>query len=127
MVILRALKIARKLTFFAFSDHERIELLKMYRYLPKQGYDISEFSFIEKFPIINLQKIESRYESLTEAIYSINPKSVVMTGDPLFRNNRLVDDLFAAHKFDEIISHNRNCLLNESMLFQKRWYKNYKL
>ena len=127
LVIIRALKIARKLTFFAFSDHERTELLKMYQYLQKQGYDVSEFEFIKKFPIINLQRVESKYESLTEAIYSINPNSAILTGDSLFRNNRLVNDLFHTQKFEEVISHNRNCLLNESMLFQKRWYKNYKL
>ena len=92
-----------------------------------QGYDVSEFSFIKKFPIINLQKTESKYESLQEAIYSINPNSATMTGDSLFRNNRLVDDLFAAQKFEEVIAHNRNCLLNESILFQKRWYKNNKI
>jgi hypothetical protein len=76
LTIFRALKIMRDLTFFAFSDHERFELLNRYRYLQVQGYDVSEFRFIEKFPIINLQKIESRYESLQEAIYSISPTTV---------------------------------------------------
>ena len=127
LVVFRVLKIAKDLTFFAFSDHERIELLSRYRYLQVQGYDVSEFKFIEKFPIINLQRIESKYESLTEAIYSINPNTAILTGDSLFRNNILVNDLFGAQKFEEIISHNRNCLLNESILFQKRWYKNYNI
>jgi hypothetical protein len=49
------------------------------------------------------------------------------TGDPLFRNNKMVNKLFRAQKFDEIVAHNRNCLLNEALLLMKRWYKNYKL
>ena len=126
-LILKILKIAGELTFFAFSDHERIELLKIYHYLKIQGDDVSEFSFIEKFPIINLQKDGSPYESLTEAIYSLHPHSLRSTGDALFRNSRMVDKLFRAHKFNEIILHNRNCLLNEAILFLKRWYKNYKI
>jgi len=126
-LILKILKIAGELTFFAFSDHERIELLKIYHYLKIQGEDVSDFSFIEKFPIINLQKDGSPYESLTEAIYSIHPHSLRSTGDALFRNSRIVDKLFRAHKFNEIILHNINCLLNEANLFLKRWYKNYKI
>ena len=39
-----------------------------------------------------------------------------MTGDALFRNNKLVDKLFAAHKFNEIILHNQNCLINEYII-----------
>lgn len=126
-LILKILKIAGELTFFAFSNHERIELLKIYHYLKIQGEDVSEFSFIERFPIINLQKDGSPYESLTEAIYSLHPLSLRSTGDALFRNSRMVDKLFRAHKFNEIILHNRNCLQNEAVLFLKRWYKNYKI
>lgn len=126
-LILKILKIAGELTFFAFSDHERIELIKTYQYLKIQGEDVSEFSFIEKFPIINLQKDGSPYESLTETIYSLHPHSLRSTGDALFRNSRMVDKLFRAHKFNEIILHNRNCLQNEAILFLKRWYKNYKI
>jgi len=36
-----------------------------------------------------------------------------ITGDALFRNNRLVDQLFYAHKYEEIVVHNQNCLVNE--------------
>lgn len=125
LTIFRVLKKAKDFSFFAFSDYERIELLKMFRYLQVQGYKVSEFRFLKEFPIINIQK--TKFESLTEAFYSINPNSAKMTGDSLFRNNKLVDQLFAAKKFEEIISHNRNCLLIESLLFQKRWYKNYKI
>ena len=124
-LIFNVLQLAKDLTFFAFSNYERIKLLNMYHYLQVQGDYVSEFSFIKEFPIINLQKENYRYESLTEAFYSINPNSAILTGDSLFRNNKLVNQLFNAQKFDEIISHNRNCLLNESLLFQKRWYKNY--
>jgi len=40
-------------------------------------------------------------------------------------NNRLVDQLFYAHKYDEIVVHNQNCLLNESFILLKRWLKLY--
>ncbi|MBA7679011.1 hypothetical protein ES703_87292 [subsurface metagenome] len=36
-----------------------------------------------------------------------------ITGDALFRNNRLVDQLFYAYKYEEIVVHNQNCLVNE--------------
>jgi len=126
-LIFSLLCLIKDLSLFCFSDHERLELLKMYSYLKTQDCDISDFEFIESLPIINLQDPYSRFESLQEAIYSINPMSVRMTGDALFRNNKIIDRLFTAKKFNEIIKHNRNCLLNESILFQKRWYRNYKL
>jgi len=126
-LVFNLLKIARDLWFFAFSDHERTELLGFYHYLQVQGEDISEFAFITEFPIINLQKETSRFESLTEAVYSIQSNSVKLTGDPLFRNSKLVNKLFSAKLYEEIIKHNRNCLKNESLLFSVRWYKNYKL
>ncbi len=126
LVIFEALKRAKILSFFAFSDYERIELLNMYRFLRVQGYGVSAYAFIKKFPIINLQN--TAFESLAEAIYSINLNSkTITTGDSLFRNSKIVGKLFAAHKFPEIISHNRNCLINENILFRKRWYKNYKI
>lgn len=125
--IFRLLQIAKDLSFFTFSDHERVELLRMYQYLRVQGEDVSEFNFLSSLPIINLQKPESKYESLTEAFYSIHPHSIAMTGDTLFRNNKLIDKLFAAQKFDEIIQHNQNCLENEYLIFLVRWYKNYKI
>lgn len=126
-LVFTLLKIARSLWFFAFSDHERKELLGFYHYLQVQGKDVSEFSFITEFPIINLQKETSRFESLTEAVYSIQPNLVKLTGDSLFRDSKLVNKLFAAQMYEEIIKHNRNCLKNESLLFSVRWYKNYKL
>jgi hypothetical protein len=125
--IFSLLQIAKELSIFAFSEHERIELVNMYQYLQVQGVDVSEFSFITSLPIINLQKSGSKYESLTEAFYSIHPNSATMTGDALFRNNMLIDKLFAAQKFDEIIQHNQNCLVNEYLIFLVRWYKNYRL
>ena len=127
LTIFKILKVANDLTFFSFSDHERIELLNLYQYLRAQEMDVSEFEFIITFPIINLQKNNSKFESLQEAIYSLNSKSTAFTGDALFRNNKLVNTLFTYRKFEEVISHNINCLLNGALLFLKRWYKNYKL
>ncbi len=60
-------------TLYAFSGHERFELLNMYRYLQVQGQNTSQYSFIETFPIVNLQ--QTRYESLTEAIFSLRMNS----------------------------------------------------
>lgn len=126
-VIFKILQLATDLSVFAFSDYERLQILNMYHYLQVQGKDVSELNFIKEFPIINLQKENSRYESLSEAFYAINPNSEKLTRDSLFRNNKLINQLFSVQKFGEIISHNRNCLLIESSIFQKRWYKNFKL
>ncbi len=126
LVIFEALKRAKILSFFAFSDYERAELLSMYRFLRVQGYNVSTYVFIKKLPIVNLQN--TAFESLAEAIYSISLNSkTITTGDSLFRNSKIVSKLFATNKFPEIISHNRNCLINENILFRKRWYKNYKI
>jgi len=127
LTIFKILKVTYDLIFFSFSDHERIELLNLYRYLRVQEIDVSEFEFIITFPIVNLQKNNSKFESLQEAIYSLNSKAAAFTGDALFRNNKLVNTLFTYRKFEEVISHNINCLLNGALLFLKRWYKNYKL
>ena len=121
------MKILFSFSFFSFSDHERTGLLNLYRYLQVQEINLSTFEFITTFPIINLQKNNSRFESLQEAIYSLNSRNTTFTGDALFRNNKLVNTLFTYRKFDEVISHNINCLLNGALLFLKRWYKNYKL
>ena len=126
LVIFEALKRSKILYFFAFSDYERNELLSMYRFLQVQGYNVFTYAFIKEFPIINLQN--TTFESLAEAIYSISLNSkTITTGDSLFRNSKIINKLFTAHKFPEIISHNRNCLINENILFRKRWYKNYKI
>ena len=127
LTIFKILKVACDLSFFSFSDHERIELLNLYRYLQVQEIDLSTFEFFTTFPIVNLQKNNSKFESLQEAIYSLNSKAAAFTGDALFRNNKLVNTLFTYRKFEEVISHNINCLLNGALLFLKRWYKNYKL
>ncbi len=112
--------------FFAFSDHERFELLNIYMYLGVQGQNTSLYSFIETLPIINLQRI--KYESLAEAIFSLYINTTTLTtGDPLLRNSKLVDSLYVTQQYHEIILHNRNCLMNEYILFQKRWLKNYKI
>ncbi len=126
LVILDVIKKIQNYTLYAFSDHERFELLNIYRYLRVQGQDISQYSLIESFPIINLQK--SQYESLVEAIFSLRMNSTTSTtGDPLLRNSKLVDSLYATRQYNEIILHNRNCLTNEYSLFQKRWLKNNRI
>ncbi|MFX1525573.1 MAG: hypothetical protein ACFFCC_18850 [Promethearchaeota archaeon] len=44
-------------------------------------------------------------------------------GDPLFRNIQVIDELFMTGRVEEIVIHNRTCLLNESIILQ-RWIKN---
>ncbi len=124
--IFEILRKIQNYTLYAFSDHERFELINIYRYLGVQGYETLQFSFIETFPIINLQK--TQYESLAEAIFSLCMNTTTSTiGDPLLRNSKLVNTLYATRQFQEIILHNRNCLINEYTLFQKRWLKNYRI
>ena len=126
ITILELIKKIENYILYAFSDHERFELINIYRYLGVQGYNTSQLSFIETFPIINLQKVQ--YESLAEAIFSLcTNMTASTTGDPLLRNSKLVDSLYATQQYQEIILHNRNCLINEYTLFQKRWLKNYTL
>ena len=81
-----------------------------------------EYKEVDMIPIINLQL--GKFESLLEALYFINPEMKI-TGDTLFRNNRLVDQLFYAKKYEEIVVHNQNCLINESIIFKRRWLKLY--
>lgn len=121
MVILEIFSIARQLTLFCFSMYEKQEILRIYTSLSEQGYDLSKYSFIESLPIINLQK--EKFESITEAVFSTNSK-VKFTGDPLFRNIKLIGKLFYTKRIEEIINHNRTCLLNESLILQ-RWLKYY--
>lgn len=122
LVLLNTLKVASGFVFFSFSTHEREEIQKIYRYLELQGIDLSEYRCIKQIPLINLQN--GRYESLLEALYSINP-TMKITGDALFRDTRLVNQLFYARKYQEIVPHNQNCLENEGIIFQKRWLKLY--
>lgn len=123
LTILEILKQTREVTLFSFSTHEKEEILRIYRYLEVQGYDLNAYKFVETLPIINLQK--EPYESLTEAIYSLHPKSIRTTGDSLFRNTQLIDKLYSIQKFEDIIAHNHNCLLNEGIIFLQRWLKLY--
>ncbi len=126
-LILKVMRVLREIQLFAFSTFEKRELLKIYHYLETQGYDLSDYSFIEGLSIVNLQ--ENKYEALNEAIYTIYPADspVISTGDMLFRNLKLIPKLFSAQKFEEIISHNQNCLMNGSLIFLKRWLKHYKI
>ena len=123
MVILEIFSIARQLTLFCFSMYEQQEILRIHTNLSEQGYELSKYHFIESLPIINLQK--EKFESITEAVFSTNSK-VKFTGDPLFRNIKLIGKLFFTKRFEEIISHNRTCLLNESLILQ-RWLKYYNI
>lgn len=119
MVILDVFSIARQLTLFCFSMYEQQEILRIYTILNEQGYELSRYRFIESLPIFNLQK--EKFESITEALFSTNSK-IKFTGDPLFRNIKLIDKLFFTKRFEEIITHNHTCLLNESLILQ-RWLK----
>ena len=123
MVILEIFSVANDLTFFCFSTYEQQEVLLIYTTLSEQGYNLSEYNFIATFPIINIQK--ERFESVVEAVFSTNSK-VKFLGDPLFRNIKIIDKLFTTKRFQEIITHNRSCLLNESLILQ-RWVKHYNI
>ena len=118
LLLVEILTSIRDVTYFAFSDHEKQEIKKMYQYLECQGINLSQFISPEKIPIINLQL--DKFESL----HSVQP-DMKITGDVLFRNSKMVNQLFYAKKFNEIILHNRNCLLNEGIILQKRWLKLY--
>ena len=120
LLLMKILSSFDGLVFFSFSYHEKEEIQKVYQYLEYQGVDLSAYRELDQIPIINLQL--SKFESLLEALYSIHPKMKI-SGDSLFRNNRLVNQLFYARKYEEIVVHNQNCLVNESIIFKKRWLK----
>ena len=122
LLLLTIISTSKDILYFTFSDHERQELTKIYQYVACQGIDLQLYTTIDAIPLINLQL--TKFESLLEALYSIQPEMKI-TGDALFRNTRMVDQLFYAKKYDEIIRHNQNCLRNESMILQKRWLKLY--
>lgn len=126
-LILKIMSVLKGLYLFSFSDFEKEGLLKIYLYLEKQGYDLSEYEFIKGLSIVNLQ--ENKYEALTEAVYSINPADspIISTGDTLFRNLKLIPKLFSAEKLKILIEHNRNCLTNETLILLKRWLKYYQI
>lgn len=123
VLILELLSIARDVPFFCFSAYEQQEILKIYTSLSEQGFDLSKYDFIKSFPIINLQK--DKFESITEAVFSTDSE-VRFTGDPLFRNIKVIDKLFITKRFEELIIHNRTCLLSESIILQ-RWVKYYNI
>ena len=121
-LLLNIFTILQDEVYFTFSDHEKEEIKKIYQYLEYQGEDLSKYISYDKIPIINLQL--SKFESVLEALYSCHPEMKI-TGDALFRNMRLVNQLFYAKKFNEIVLHNHNCLENESIILKKRWLKLY--
>jgi hypothetical protein len=121
-LLFEILNIGEDYTFFAFSSHEENEIQKIYRFLELQEFDLSKYGDITQIPIINLQL--GKFESLAEALLSIFP-NMKITGDILFRNNKLVDRLFYAKKYEEIVVHNQNCLINEACIFTSRWLKLY--
>ncbi|MHA2128046.1 MAG: hypothetical protein ACXACO_08110 [Promethearchaeota archaeon] len=121
-LLFEILKVGGEYTFFAFSSHEETEIQKISRFLELQEINLSRYGHIEQIPIVNLQL--GKFESLAEALFSIFP-TMKITGDILFRDNKLVDQLFYAQKFSEIVAHNHNCLKNEAFIFSKRWIKLY--
>ncbi|MFW9896209.1 MAG: hypothetical protein ACFFD7_10430 [Candidatus Thorarchaeota archaeon] len=121
MAIVEILLIARKLTIFCFSVYEQQGILRIHTTLIEQRYNLSRYEFIKSLPLINLQK--DKFESVTEAVFSTNSK-VTFTGDPLLRNIKVIDKFFMTKRFDEIINHNRTCLLNKILILQ-RWVKYY--
>jgi hypothetical protein len=121
-LLFEILKIGEDYTFFAFSSHEETEIQKISRFLELQEINLSRYGHIEQIPIVNLQL--GKFESLAEALLSIFP-TMKITGDILFRDIKLVDQLFYAQKFSEIVAHNHNCLKNEALIFSKRWIKLY--
>ena len=122
LFILEILFQIHELTFFSFSDYEQKEILSILSRLIEKGYNLKKYTYLENLTVVNLQ--EGRFESLFEALLSTGDHS--FTGDPLFRNIKLINKLFITKKFDEIISHNHSCLLNESVILE-RWVKTYNL
>ena len=121
--LLEILFITQKISIFCFSEYEQQEILRIYTTLNEQGLDLSKYSFISSLSLVNLQK--HRFESVTEAMFSTNSK-IDSTGDPLFRNIKVIDKLFTINRLQEIIAHNYICLLNESIIL-RRWIKYYNI
>jgi len=110
---------------FAFHENERLLLHKFYNILEIKRGNLSNYSFIPNLLVVNLQ--ESKYESLTEALYSLGYLS---SGDSLFRNNKLIPELAGRlAEFPDLINlilaHNRNCLCNENIILLKRFLPKY--
>jgi hypothetical protein len=123
LTLLKIFSVIRDLTIFEFSSYEHQELIRIHTSLSEQGYNLSDYEFIKTLPIINLQK--DKFESVAEAVFSTNPK-IRFTGDPLFRNIKVIDKLFLTGRIDEIITHNRTCLLNERIILE-RWVRHYNI
>lgn len=122
LFIVEVLHEIHQLTFFSFSNYEQKEILSISSTFIEKGYDLKKFEYLENLTVVNLQK--EKFESLTEALLSSG--NFTFTGDPLFRNIKLVNKLFITKKFDDIVSHNHMCLLNESVILE-RWVKMYYL
>ena len=122
LFVLEVLYQVKELTFFSFSEYEQQEIISISNILIEKGYNLKKYQYLESLMVVNLQK--EKFESLTEALLSSG--DFAFTGDPLFRNIKLINKLFITKKFNEIISHNHSCLLNESVILE-RWVKNYNL
>ena len=122
LFVLEFLYQTHELTFFSFSEYEQKEILNMSNKLIEKGYNLKEYQYLGDLLVVNIQK--EKFESLNEALLSSG--NFFFTGDPLFRNIKLINKLFTTKKFNEIISHNHSCLLNESIILE-RWVKNYNL
>ena len=112
-----------ELRFFSFSEYEHLGLLEISIALMEKGFNLNKYQYLESLSVINLQK--EKFESIAEALFS-SGSQFEFTGDPLFRNIKLINKLFITKKFDETISHNHTCLLNESVILE-RWVKTYYL
>jgi hypothetical protein len=125
LAILKVLVKTKDMAFFCFSEYERVVISNIFRTLQANGYNLSSYNCIESIPLINLQIY--KFESLTEAIYSINFDSSVFTGDSLFRDKKIIDKLLLTRKFKDIVVHNQNCLQNACTIFLKRWLRDFTL
>jgi len=96
--------------------YEKDSLLLMFEDLKIKGYNLSNYKFIQDLIIINLQ--EFSFESLTGALCKMG---YTKTNDPIFRHKEYIQELWKQGRFEEIINHNLNCLLNEALILQKRF------
>ncbi len=111
-----------KMTPFSFGFFKESRLKDAFTALTfnKTLKDIE--SFLIDYEIINLQ--ENNHESLTEALLKID----YLTTDILFLGNfNNIHQLFKQKQFDLILKHNQNCLLNESIILQRRFLKKNRL
>ena len=114
--VLKTLRVLQDAYLFSFSDYDKNIVLLMYEDLEIKGYNMEKYEFVKHLRFCNLQ--ETPFESLSQALCKLN---IEKTHDPLFRNLRLISELYKMERFDEIVAHNRNCLLNEALLLKKRY------